>query len=379
MNLTNLIQKNIIIRLQQSESTKLELANLSNVSITAITSHITELKNKGYIIEVDSNLYTGGRIPKVLKINSNKYTLGISISKSLIRVSLLNIMKEIIEEVRHEEHFETFNEYIYKSKEICNDLLERKNIDIKDVISKGLALPGPINNKTNIIERVSFSYNAIQISDIKEILYDDIIVQNDANLALLSEMKDRNLKETTAVYLAMNDGFGAGIFNEVDFIKSNVGYAGEIGHMIIDYKNNITFGEIVSTEKIVKAYNTNSNEDINNIKQFFKKVVESDDVACSILDEVIITISAAINNILMLLDPSYLIIGGQLAREFNNITKLQTKYKLEDIESVKTSSEIIFSTTKNSTTRGAAIFALDTLFGQLKIRYLITRYLIFLF
>ncbi len=276
----------------------------------------------------------------------------------------MNLFKEIIAEDLIEKEFNSFEEYLVEAKNKAIELLSTNNLNVKDVISSTLSLPGPINKNTNIIEYLNFGFKNINFSLIKNILFDNIYIENEANLALLHEMDSNNIKEKSVVYLSINEGFGAGIYNDNTFLKSNIGYAGEIGSLIVDYKNKVTVEDIVSSIKIINSYNRKSNIKVNSFEDFFIEVKNNNPIAIDIYNEVIDIIKVAINNVTMILDPSVIIVGGKIPRRIIEINN-NSNYNPLVTQNFKNLTKVALSSNKNSTTKGAALYALKRSLGQI--------------
>lgn len=367
MIIKNQIQRQIIHELQENISTKTDLAKIFDVSITAITSHINELKTKGLVLESDTGFSTGGRIPKVLTINNKrKFIFGISISKNLVRIILMNLGKEILKNIKIEKNFNTLDDYMIEAQNSINSILSEFNIDITDVLVGGLSLPGPINSKTRIVEYLNIGFHNISFDYFQNFFDFKIYVENEANLSLFYEKHERNIDDNNLiVQVSVNEGIGAGIFLNNSFLKSNIGYAGEVGNIIVDYKNNITSEDITSYEHIIKKFNTLNNSTITDINEFFTKENRTNEHFKVIVDELVLVLKTTIHNINMVLDPAMIIMGGKLVRELLIVEDISN---IKDMTSVSKNfsnkTQLIFSENKNSTTQGAALYSLNVILGQ---------------
>lgn len=139
-----------------------------------------------------------------------------------------------------------------------------EGINKKDIESIGIGLAGPVNHKKGVL-KVAPNIKGLKDFPIKRVIekYAEIrtIVENDANCIALAESRYFRCKNLLA--LTLGTGVGGGIIIDGK-IYHGKDYAGELGHMVIDYKgykcscgNNGCLEEYCSgrsVERIAKKY-----------------------------------------------------------------------------------------------------------------------------
>ena len=87
-------KKIIKLLLEKDEITKLDISRSLDISITTVSTNISELKDEGIVSDVRSLKSTGGRKAMALKINENcRFALGIALTPRHVKLSLINLKK----------------------------------------------------------------------------------------------------------------------------------------------------------------------------------------------------------------------------------------------------------------------------------------------
>ena len=105
-------KKIIKLLLEKDEITKLDISRSLDISITTVSTNISELKDEGIVSDVRSLESTGGRKAMALKINENcRFALGIALTPRHVKLSLINLKKEIIEDIRIRHNNEGYRKH----------------------------------------------------------------------------------------------------------------------------------------------------------------------------------------------------------------------------------------------------------------------------
>ena len=85
-------KKIIKLLLEKDEITKLDISRELDISITTVSTNISELKKIGIVEDVRSLESTGGRKAMAIKLNENcQYGLGIALTPRHVKLSLINL------------------------------------------------------------------------------------------------------------------------------------------------------------------------------------------------------------------------------------------------------------------------------------------------
>ena len=129
-----------------------------------------------------------------------------------------------------------------------------------------------------------------------------IYVENDANLAALGEYKALANPPHQALYITVSTGIGTGIITDGVIDPDHIDSEG--GEMLIEFKNKlVTWEEVASGKSIVAHYN--------------KRASELDDPQA--WQEISHWLAIGVINLLSMLSPDIIIIGGGLVPIFKSI------------------------------------------------------------
>ena len=118
--------------------------------------------------------------------------------------------------------------------------LDEAQVRLDQVAGIGVAMPGPLNNRTGVVYTPSNlpGWNRVPLRDIFRNQFSlPIYIEHDANAAGLGEYMfgaGRGCKDM--VYLTVSTGIGGGIITDGKLVEGASGMAGELGHMTIDWK-----------------------------------------------------------------------------------------------------------------------------------------------
>lgn len=221
--------------------------------------------------------------------------------------------------------------------ETIKELLISLNISEKELKGVGMGIPGPVINKEVVGFFANFPWEKnINISKIFEsISGKQTKLDNDVNVIALGEAKFGAGKDTTSsVTIALGTGIGGGIYINGELISGFTGAGGEIGHMKL-VKNGKLCGcgqkgcfeayasaTGIEREAISRLLVNKTNllykkikGDISNLeaKDVFDAAKEGDIFSLQLLDYEAEYLAMGIGNILNIINPEKIILGGGVA------------------------------------------------------------------
>jgi glucokinase len=118
--------------------------------------------------------------------------------------------------------------------------LDQAGVTLDECLGIGVASPGPLDNRTGIVYSPPNlpAWDGVPLLDIlREKYQKPVFVENDANTAALGEyMFGAGQGSRDMVYLTVSTGIGGGVIVNGKILEGANGAAGEIGHMIVDWK-----------------------------------------------------------------------------------------------------------------------------------------------
>lgn len=174
-------------------------------------------------------------------------------------------------------------------------------------------------------------------------------VENDVNCAALGELYNGSARNTSScVCLTVGTGIGGCIIIDKKIWHGYNNFAGEIGHILI---NNVPFQDIASTSKVVEKIANRKNiakENLNG-KIIFELANKGDSICIEEIDNMINILGIGISNIIYMINPEIVILGGGIMAEQNYIfPKLKDILKSKLIPMVFENTKIKFAENKNS-------------------------------
>jgi len=314
-------KKIIGLLLEKNEITKLDISRMLDISITTVSTNITELKNEGIVEDVRSLESTGGRKAIAIKLNEScRYSIGVALTPNHIKISLVNLKKNIIENIsiRHKNNgIENIINLLSNNLEI---LMEKHKMTSENLLGLGISVPGTVDFKEGIIK---YSYllgvKNLNIKEKFEYLNVPIFVDNEANLSAYYEFLNKKDMLKNLLYVSITDGLGLGIIINGKIYRGDNNSSGEMGHMKIALNGKKCkcgargcLEAYTSMNSLVDNYNEVTDIKINDIDEFEQKYIQKDKVIEKILDKYLKTLSLGISNLIMILDPNSVIVGGDI-------------------------------------------------------------------
>ncbi|KXZ40478.1 glucokinase [Alkalithermobacter thermoalcaliphilus JW-YL-7 = DSM 7308] len=245
---------------------------------------------------------------------------------------------------------------------LINSLLDEAKLNTKDIKSIGIGIPGVASKEGLVYYAHNLFWKNVPLSDMLKKEFKDlpIYVENDATVACVAEyacgaMKDKK----TGVMLTLGTGVGGGIIIDGKVFSGSHGLGSEIGHMVVGEnfydcncgKNGCleTFSSATAIINYAKKLIKEENKDTlimekvqNDMEKIDAKVIidsakEGDYIANKAVDNLVKYLAIGITNIMNIIDPEVICIGGGLSKSgnflLNKINSEVSKYLLfKDLE-----------------------------------------------
>lgn len=240
------------------------------------------------------------------------YAVGIDIGGTNIKAGVVSEKGEVIEQWEEPTEGKSEDKLLDQITRIVKNF--KKRYTIKGV---GIGVAGLVDHGKGVV-RVS-PHLPLKNVPLKEILKTTlslpVSVDNDANAGGLGE-RYYGIGRTASnfVFLTLGTGIGGAIFINGELIRGTKGFAGELGHMIIDINGpqcdcgaRGCFEALASGSAIEKIAGENASAVTRAAKAGSIK-------ARGVLTSVGKNLGIGIANILNILDPELVIIGGKVSR-----------------------------------------------------------------
>jgi len=367
-----------------------DLAHITRLSPTTVSSLAEELIENDIVVETGEGVTTtSGRKPIMLEVNpGGAYVASIEMVAEGFIFYLYDLKCNEVTGKKVE-----VSDYSTIGREIVSTLqknLTSSNIDENKLFGICLGVPGLIDMENN---RVTTS-TVVPIDDSNDFYYYiknrysdiPILLGNESWFSAYAEKEfgsDVNIQNL--VFIDINIGVGAGIILNGQIFTGSRGLAGEIGHISIDMNGprckcgnrgcietmvsipamlHSLMSGIMSGENTIAKEIIEKNNNKVTIETMREASLKNDRFVLGIIDDSAKRLAFGITNIINLLNPEVVVVGGEITK-LGNIFLEKTKKYIEDIQLKpnKGKMEIKYSTLKgNTVTLGGAKYVLNNIF-----------------
>jgi len=369
---------------RKRELTIPEISRELDISIPTISKNINQLKGEGLVQEAGVSSSSGGRRPKLIKfIPDAYYSFGIEFSvERQVRIILTNLDSKIIaESILQDPDFNDIDALMQEVYHLAETVLLDSEIPAQKLLGIGFSLPGTTDEETgllkiapNLMKRSIVKLRNLDFTKYESLFQLPLFIENDANAAAMAELTLGIAKVMqNLVFLSiLSYGIGGAIVVGGHLYQGKNKRAGEFSHMKISSHGRRCFcgrrdcWELyASLNVLVTMYREQTGEAISSVKDFFALLKKYERAAVEVFDEYLDHLATGIQNIILIQDPHYVIIGGMLSmfEEFF-LEPLQEKVFVENSFYDRTDVQIVCSTLKeDASILGASLLPLERIFS----------------
>jgi predicted NBD/HSP70 family sugar kinase len=321
------INKSLILSkiIKHGPISRSDLANITKLTKATISAQVADLIEEELIIEFQTEYNSVGRKPVMLSLRSNAaYALGIDLDYRDIKFTISDLMGNQVHSDKVELKNSNYDEILHILIHQIRVYQEKYSHSRFGIIGVVVGIHGTVTNE----ECISFVphhrwYNKDLKADIEKNVNIVVNIENNANLCSFAEKIYKFHQSKNLISISMYSGIGIGFLINGELVKGYHGYAGEMGHMIINpngkpcncgnfgcwelYASEVSFINALS-EKLNKPKLTY--EDIGNL------VIERNPAVMDQFDEFIKNVSIGLNNIINILNPETLVLNSELLNLF---------------------------------------------------------------
>ena len=379
---------------ENSPISRAKISQDLKISAPAVSRVIERLISEKYVLETEKQETKSGKRPTLLALNIEKgLVLGIDLGSEKIRMSLMDYGGKIVKKYSGPEILDSLDiEEVLKQEiqKIFNDCRKNKlnYSNPPEIQSICIAIPAdvdPISGKI-ISAPLYGSWRNINLKEKISSMFDiPVFIENNVNLASWGEKNyGRGKNFSNIVFLEISNGIKAGVIIDNFLLKGENGYAGEIGFTIVNTENLgfkiinkgflEKFASITSIKNIavksIKAGDKSiilkmADNDINKIDSALvcAAAMKDDKLASEIIENVVKLLSIAVINLILIMDPKIIILGGYIfnlpyknelfVNPIKNYIERSIPFKIPDIE--------LSELGDDATIMGSCFMAIETL------------------
>ena len=227
----------------------------------------------------------------------------------------------------HRDRIQSPKNYQKTISDITNIVnnIEKK---FKKNLNVGICHPGSTNLETGFIQNAFNSpwlNNQTFSKDISKSLNRNVYCENDANCFALSEAFDGSAKNFKTVFgIILGSGCGGGLVIDKKIIIGPNSFTGEWGHIPIgkpDSETNIE--EYISGKGLERKFTARFNKNLS-AHEIFKNAKDNSQDEIEIIDEFKKKLARSLSLIINVIDPDAIVFGGGISNEIDFLDEIKT-------------------------------------------------------
>ena len=315
-----------------------DITQATGLSFATISRVLASLLEAKFIVKCGKTCIEMGRHPELFSFNGKcGYLVHFFIETDSVSAWIADFGKHIIAKAARKVARDiTLEELADKFAELVFSLTAKLSLDKDQVLAASIAVPGVVDDKNHVIRRIP---NLSGLNDknlrrqIMEGLNIPVLISNEARFCALGEKICRFPYVDDIVYVDITkySGIGAGILLNGGIFNGKNGVAGELGDIIIDthnldYEYREQEGCLETLAGLATLYRKCEHliaegkapalgrELKNGLLDFdmIERAISEDRAVEAVYDETVRMWSIAIINIISILNPELVILGGVL-------------------------------------------------------------------
>ncbi|MCK6546690.1 ROK family protein [Myxococcota bacterium] len=325
----------LMIRLlwRERSISRADLARHTGLSRSTVSAIINDVLETRLVRESGSGESKGGRRPIMLTFDDEAFAIaGIDMGASHVGVAITNLRGEVRAWHTRPHRVQADPEgTLALIDELFGESLRDAGITKKRILGIGVAVPSPVNPRHpgRLLPLILPKWRDL---DLVELLVDKyglpVFVDNDANLGALAEhWWGAGIGVSNLAWVKVATGVGAGILVDGKIYRGGAGIAGEIGHTAIDRRGPkcicgldgclTTFvgaGALLDQVKARRDEGTALPVRGLTLERLIDAAIDGDALARDIVRGAGVNLGIGIANLLNLLNPQMVVLGGALLR-----------------------------------------------------------------
>ena len=288
------------------------------------------------------------------------YALGIDIGGTNTVVGLVDKAGNVLgtDSVKTQS-LPVLEDYVKTVSKMVKDLIAKNNVSIDDIVGLGIGAPNA-NYYTGNIEKapnLPWKQDKVPLAKMfREELNIPVTITNDANAAALGEKMYGVAKDMdNFIMITLGTGVGSGIVINGQLVYGHDGFAGELGHVIIERNGRLcgcgrrgcleTYCSATGIVRTAKERNT----PFLTSKDIYDAAVKGDETAIDIFKQTGTRLGRALADMVVFSSPEAFVLFGGLAKAGDFIVKYTKEAMEESIMPIfKGKVKILLSTMKDA-------------------------------
>lgn len=310
------------------------IARATGLSATTVSLLVNVLLESGIVHESGTGESSGGRPPILVAFNySFRYLLGLDMGATHLTLVLMNLSGEVA--ARRYQRFDVAHQpaaTVAAILALVNETMTAATQPLSNVLGLGIAVPAPLEGEH--LDRPAGTILPVWegfdlIGALQQSLTLPIYVENDANAGAIAEKWWGHCTEyNNMAYIKLGTGVGGGLITNGAIYRGDGGTAGEIGHIPINLDGPpCRCGKRGCLESYVgapalvarvaqmrhEAHPDEPPAELETIHAIIEAAHAGDLQCREVLEQAGRYLGIGISNLLNLLNPGLIVLGGELA------------------------------------------------------------------
>lgn len=303
--------------------TQAELARRTALAPSTVSGIVSILAERGIVRAGDE---PGGRKGRLIHLDlEDRYVIGVELGNGHLSLALATLSARVVEFVRQPLALGAdVSTTVDLVSALLDEMLSSVGAGHDDLVAGGVAVPAPLDVH-GILSSSPLIFPAWAGIDIAATFTErfgvPFTVDNDANLGALADfLWGAGQGSRSMVFVGMNYGFGAGIILDGILFHGATGVSGEIGHTTVDENGDFcqcgNRGCLNTVASINRALDLLApiHPEIDSTEKLLDAAAEGLPPAVRVLTDMGRASGVAIANVVNLLNPEVIVVGGDLAR-----------------------------------------------------------------
>lgn len=215
-----------------------DLAKRCGLNKATVSSLVAELMDDSLVKEAGIGESSGGRRPVLLYFSRDTgYALGLNVEAASVEAALTDLRGAIISQETFPAGDTAYESTLRTMEEALDWAQKVVPASPHGIIGVGVAVPGMIDRSGTVLNAPNLQWRDRPLKhDLEDRLKLPVLIENEANACAYREYQTRSDADESLVYISIGTGIGAGIVLNGSLYRGQSGYAGEIGHMTLDFQ-----------------------------------------------------------------------------------------------------------------------------------------------
>lgn len=372
------INRGLILRkiIEDKSISRADLSKITGLNKATVSVQVADLLRDDLIYETQQEHNSVGRRPIMLSINRKAgYVLGIDLDYKQIQFIVSDLGGQAVHHQTVTLDTVDYDEIVALLINYIKSYEKQWSSGHFGLISVVIGVHGTINKDENIHFVPTYQWkNKTLKDDLQKEFTFTISIQNNANLSAYAERVYEHHHSNNLLCLIFTSGIGVGLMVDGNLQTGFHGFAGEMGHMIIQqYGDLCNCGnrgcwELYSSEislfnKLVKRLQV-ERLSFDELKQLIN---EQNPAVIELIEQYIIDLSIGLNNVINLYNPETVVLTSEVLKMYPNaIEKIKDNFH----STVSQYGSLVLSDLGNkSCALGACAMALQHFFAVPEVKF----------